>query len=62
MTTGDVVATEEAAFRAALVAAFAADLAFALLSVVFELTGLLLCFAIGHCPTSDTITRQWNNK
>ena len=62
MTTGDVAATEEAAFRAALVAAFAADLAFALLSDDFELTFFPVFLAIQPCLPSDVITRQWDNK
>ena len=46
MTTGDVAATEEAAFRAALVAAFAAHLMFDCRRRVFVLTGLPLSFGI----------------
>ena len=51
MTTGDMAATEEAAFRAALVAAFAADLILDCRRRVFVLTGLPFCFAMGRWYT-----------
>ena len=60
--SGDATVREGAASRAALAAAFTVDLAFALLSDDLELTGLLLCFAIGHCQPSDVIAQLWNTE